>query len=367
MQQPVEADSASGAGVQIELQPVPMDRGRGSISRGRGAKKRATLPVPSHHGHAHSHSHSHSQPPLLPPALSQSPSLQSHPFSDSAGPSTPEPSALPSAHRMAYTAPQRGGKARHANTMTTPHRASSPAADQALRVTAASARADRPTRSLTFHPSSSFSFESPSASGSIMAAAGPARKRSRTFEASYDGAADDEAHSKGGHSLRKRARIDYTQEMIDDDLGLPAAKGDPVAVKPAATPSARGRKRKLGHEESDEESEDFTSNLKRHRIDKSPAPARALPPRRRNPSKKLSADLSTFVDQLSDNEVQDTILVSVPAGLVAASEAGSEHSSRPTSSDDSEGARIELQPPSPHAQQPAQAIEDVVPLSLIHI
>ena len=369
MQQPVEADSASGAGVQIELQPVPMDRGRGSISRGRGAKKRATLPVPSHHGHAHSHSHSHSQPPLLPQALSQSPSLQSNPVSDSAGPSTPEPSALPSAHRMAYTAPQRGGKARHANTMTTPHRASSPAADQALRVTAASARADRPTRSLTFHPSSSFSFESPSASGSIMAAAGPARKRSRTFEASYDGAADDEAHSKGGHSLRKRARIDYTQEMIDDDLGLPAAKSDPVAVKPAATPSARGRKRKLGHEESDEESEDFPSNLKRHRIDKSPAPARALPPRRRNPSKKLSADLSTFVDQLSDNEVQDTILVSVPAGLVAASEAGSEHSSfrepesRPTSSDDSEGARMELQPPSPHAQQPAQAIEGVEPLA----
>ena len=371
MQQPVEADSASGAGVQIELQPVPMDRGRGSISRGRGAKKRATLPVPSHHGHAHAHSqsHSHSQPPLLPQALPHPPSLQSNPFSDSAGPSTPEPSALPSAHRMAYTAPQRGGKARHANTMTTPHRASSPAADQALRVTAASARADRPTRSLTLHPSSSFSFESPSASGSIMAAAGPARKRSRTFEASYDGAADDEGHSKGGHSLRKRARIDYTQEMIDDDLGLPAAKNDPAAVKPAATPSARGRKRKVGHEDSEEESEDLTSNPKRHRVDKSPAPARTLPPRRRNPSKKLSADLSTYVDQLSDNEVQDTILVSVPAGLVAASEAGSEHSSfretesRPTSSDNSESARIELQPPSPHAQQPAPATETATPLA----
>ncbi len=251
----------------------------------------------------------------------------------------------------------------------TPHRASSPAADQALRVTAASARADRPTRSLTFHPSSSFSFESPSASGSIMAAAGPARKRSRTFEASYDGAADDEGHSKGGHSLRKRARIDYTQEMIDDDLGLPAAKNDPAAVKTAPTPTARGRKRKVGHEDSEEESEDFTSHLKRHRIDKSPAPARALPPRRRNPSKKLSVDLSTYVDQLSDNEVQDTILVSVPAGLVAASEAGSEHSSsretesRPTSSDDSEAARIQLQPPSPHAQQPVRATEEVVPLA----
>ncbi|KAG7293673.1 hypothetical protein NEMBOFW57_003728 [Staphylotrichum longicolle] len=201
-----------------------------------------------------------------------------------------------------------------------------------------------------------------------MAAAGPARKRSRTFEASYDGAGDDEGHSKGGHSLRKRARIDYTQEMIDDDLGVPAAKNELVVVKPAATPSARARKRKVGHEESDDESEDFTANPKRHRTDKSPAPSRALPPRRRNPSKKLSTDLSTYVDQLSDNEVQDTILVSVPAGLVAPSEDGSDHSSfrdpesSPSASDEGETARPDVQSPTAHMQL-QQSIEDAVPVA----
>jgi hypothetical protein len=198
-------------------------------------------------------------------------------------------------------------------------------------------------------------------------AAGPVRKRSKTFETSYDGTADDEGHSKGGHSLRKRARIDYTQEMIEDDLGLPAAKHE-LVVKPATTPSARSRKRKAGHDDSDGESEDFTSasNPKRHRTDKSPAPPRAASVRRRNTSKKLSTDLTPYVDQPSDNEVQDTILVSLPTGPGAASEEESEHSSpsrspvaRPTSSDGSEAARINVQPPTPLVQ-PSRSIADAV-------
>ncbi|KAK4097447.1 hypothetical protein N658DRAFT_489207 [Parathielavia hyrcaniae] len=265
---------------------------------------------------------------------------------------------------MAYTAPQRGGKARQANNRsTTPHRALSPAADQALRITT---RADRPARSSTFHPSSSFSFESPTTAGSIMAGAG---KRSKTLETSYDGAADDEGHSKGGHSLRKRARIDYTQEMIEDDVGLHAAKND-LVVKPMPTPSARGRKRKGGHD-SDGESEDFTSasHAKRHRADKSPAPSRAASSRRRNPSKKLSTDLTPYVDQPSDNEVQDTILVSLPTGPGEPSEAESKRSSpsrepesRPMSSDGSEAAHIHVQPPTPQVQ-PSQSVEGPVSLA----
>jgi hypothetical protein len=241
--------------------------------------------------------------------------------------------------------------------MAMPHRASSPAADQALRVT--SARADRPGRSSTFH-SFSFNADSPSPAGSIMAAAGLARKRSRTFEAPYDGAADDEGHSKGGHSLRKRARIDYTQEMIDDDLGVPAVKNE-LVVKPASsTPGARNRKRKAGHDDSGEESDDLASNPKRHRVDKSPAPVRPPASRRRNTSKKLSTDLSTYVNQQpSDNEVQDTILVSVPnTGPVAPSEEASDQSSfrdpesRPSSSGQSEAARVQVQPP-PSIEQAA--------------
>ncbi|KAK3299760.1 uncharacterized protein B0H64DRAFT_379090 [Chaetomium fimeti] len=339
MQHPPDDGRARGAGDQIELQPPSMDRGRSSIPRGRGAKKRATLP-------SHSHSHSYS-------------SHQTLPFSDTVAPSTPEPSNIPPPNRVPSTAPQRGGRlgARQANNTPTSYRASSPATDRAD-------RADRPVRSSTF-PSFSFDVESPPAAGSIMAAHGPARKRSRTFEASYEGAADDEGHSKGGHSLRKRARIDYTQEMIDDDLGLPTAKND-LVVKPAATPGARTRKRKGGHDDSGDESEDVASNpSKRHRIDKSPVPPRMPLARRRNPSKKLSADLTPYVDQPSDNEVQDTILVSVPnTGPTPLSEASENSSlqdpeSRPSSSGESDAARVQVQPPTPPAQ-PSQPIEDAM-------
>ncbi|KAL2150908.1 hypothetical protein VTH82DRAFT_6006 [Thermothelomyces myriococcoides] len=250
---------------------------------------------------------------------------------------------------MAFTAPQRGGKARQAGNMTTPQRASSPAADQALRI--AATKSERPPRSATFN-TFTFGGELPSTTGSIMAAGEFPRKRSRTFEASYDGGADDEGHSKGGHSLRKRARIDYTQEMIDDDLGLPAGARTDPALKPASTPGARNRKRKGGQDESDEDSEDYSSNPKRHRVDKSPAPTRPAPSRRRNPSKKLSADLTPFVDQASDNEVQDTILVSVPdtGPDESPSEEDSDRSvqdaeSRPASSDGSEVARSEARSP----------------------
>ncbi|SPQ17622.1 5ca77c6a-6cc6-499f-958a-04fdca8e8adc [Thermothielavioides terrestris] len=199
-----------------------------------------------------------------------------------------------------------------------------------------------------------------------MAAAGPSRKRSRTFETSYDGAADDEAHSKGGHSLRKRARIDYTQEMIDDDLGLPAPKNDLFAKPAAVTPSARGRRRKGVHDDSGEESDGFASNPKRHhRADKSPAPARPASSRRRHPSKKLSPDASAYVDQPSDNEVQDTILVSVPnMGPGAPAEESDRSSAREaespqTSSDESDEARARGLPPTPRVQPSASIKHEV--------
>ncbi|KXX76800.1 hypothetical protein MMYC01_205456 [Madurella mycetomatis] len=299
-----------------------MERGRGG--RGRGAKKRATLP-----------------PQYI--------------FADLAPPTTPDSSTPP--QRMPNTTPLRGGKARLANP--TPHRSSSPAAEQALR----QGLTPRAGRSATFH--SSFSFESPSASGAIMAASAPsARKRSRTFEMPFDGAADEEAHSKGGHSLRKRARIDYTQEMIDDDLGLSAARSDLIS-KSTTTPSARGRKRKSAQDDSGDESEDVGPNPKRHRADKSPA--RAASARRRNTSRKPATDLSSYVDQPSDNDVQDTILVNVSMDQ-APSDGESDHSSfaesesRPTSSDESDTARAQVQPPTPQVQ-PAQSIKDAVSLA----
>jgi hypothetical protein len=198
-------------------------------------------------------------------------------------------------------------------------------------------------------------------------AAGDVRKRSRTFEPSYDGAADDEGHSKGGHSLRKRARIDYTQEMIEDDLGLPTARND-LVVKQASTPSSRGRKRKGGHDDSGDESEDTASNPKRSRLEKSPAPFRASAARRRNTSKKLSTDLSNIVDQPSDNEVQDTILVSVPTGPGASSEEGSDQAisddmilDQPYASPEMAHAHLSLTPPSPEIEEHELAFENETP------
>lgn len=287
-----------------------MERGRGG--RGRGSKKRATL------------------------------STHYNIFPDLDSPSTLDSSAPP--QRMHNSTPVRGGKARLANPA--PHRSSSPAAEQAV----------RQGRTATFH--SPFTLESPSASTVIMTA----RKRSKTFgtpETSYDGGADDEAHSKGGHSLRKRARIDYTQEMIDNDLGLSGIKNDSIS-KSNTTPSARGRKRRSGQDDSDGESEDVGSNPKRRRADKSPA--RAASARRRNTIRKPPADIPPYVDQPSDNDVQDTILVNVsmdrgPSGGES-DQSPSKASESSTSSEGSEGVPTRVELPTPQVQP-----DDETPIS----
>ncbi|KAK3342016.1 hypothetical protein B0T25DRAFT_559798 [Lasiosphaeria hispida] len=318
-----------------------MDRGRG---RGRATKKRATLPPSQSH---------HSSPAL-----------------DSTSPSTPT-----AAHSHSGPASQRGAKARSsASAHPAPQvvlglgpRTTSPLLDLVNpRITP---RADRPGRSATFN--SSFSFESPSTVGTIMAAGGPsARKRARTFEPSFDGTPDDEGHSKGGHSLRKRARIDYTQEQIDDHLTSAAAKSE-AAAKSVITPSARGRKKKGTHDGSDQlELEDFnfTSSIpKRRRPEKSPAPTRAAAAssRRRKTNsnlKKSSTEISTYVDQPSGDEVQDTILVGVSMdGLQDSDDERSEISSfgesetRPSTSDGSDAGQAQAEP------EPATPQPEVIP------
>lgn len=262
-----------------------MDRGRGG-GRGRATKKRATLP--SHHQ-----------------------------FSEQAAAN----SATPTSYTNNSAAPHRGGRARPANLG--PHRPSSPTAD-AFRVTPKGA--DRPARTHTFH--STFILESPSASNVTMADLPPhsARKRAKTFEttSSFDGA-DDEAHSKGGHSLRKRTRIDYTQ-MIDDELGLAAARNEHLAQKAAIQPGPRSsRKRKGAHSQydSDEDLDDANSNSnpKRRRADREHGHARATSRRRNTARKSMSAaDISPYIDHQSDNDVQDTIMVGVSMDVAVTDE-----------------------------------------------
>ncbi|KAK3987682.1 hypothetical protein QBC44DRAFT_399875 [Cladorrhinum sp. PSN332] len=304
-----------------------MDRGRGG-GRGRATKKRATLP--SHHQFQETISNSPTPPPM--------------PVSN-----------MPS---------HRGGRVRPANP--TPHRPSSPTADT-FRVTPRGTAADRPARTHTFH--STFILESPSTSASTSTSTAvnmtdlppSARKRAKTFEttSSFDGA-EDEAHSKGGHSLRKRTRIDYTQ-MIDDELGLAAARnGDLVPSRSATTPGARSRKRKGAHsqDDTDEDVDDFSSNPnpKRRRADKEPGHARNAS-RRRNPARKSVSEISPYVYHPSDNDaVQDTIMVGVSMD-VAVTDEESDHSSFQESESPSspEGKQpIQSQPPQPyyHSEQP---------------
>ena len=140
------------------------------------------------------------------------------------------------------------------------------------------------------------------------------RKRARTFESGLDGAADDESEVKGGHSLRKRARVDYAQigdeeETTPDNSGI-LAKAD---AKPSAAPSSRGRKRRAN--EVDYDTDDLppsTVTKKRGRYEKqrteSPASSR-----RKQPQRKTSTQSKTYVaeQQPSDTELKDTIEVGV--------------------------------------------------------
>ncbi|KAK3335263.1 hypothetical protein B0T19DRAFT_351418 [Cercophora scortea] len=336
-----------------------MDRGRG---RARATKKRGgsnssssaaittntntlthlntstSSSFPSSHPPSHPNSHFH-------PATAHQDSLpHPHPpsqYPDFAAPTTPV-SAAAASQRAPNTAPQRGvgGKSTRSG-YPVQNRTASPSADPSFRVTP---RTDRPARSATF--ASSFGFESPSAANTIMAVPGSSRKRARTFEPSYDQAAHDDALSKGGHSLRRRARIDYTQEQIDD-LGPLASRAE-LPTKSSAASTARGRKR--------EGSEDINV-LKKRRHDKFPATARGPSSRRRTQPKKPATEVSTFLDQPSDNDVQDTILVGVSMDEVQeesdeemenSSFQGSE--SRPSSSDGSDAAEVQNQPATPQPQ-----------------
>ncbi|KAK3693441.1 hypothetical protein B0T22DRAFT_40436 [Podospora appendiculata] len=334
-----------------------MDRGRG---RARATKKRggssssAAASTTNTNTHAHintstssftsSHPTSHPISHFHLAAAHQDSLPHPHPpsqYPDFATPTTPI-SAATASQRAPNTAPQRGvgGKSTRLG-YPVQNRTASPSADPSFRVTP---RTDRPVRSATF--TSSFSFESPSAAATIMAAPGSSRKRARTFEPSYDQAAHDDALSKGGHSLRRRARIDYTQEQIDD-LGPLASRAELLAKSTAAS-TARGRKR--------EGSEDI-SVVKKRRHDKFPATARGPSSRRRTQPKKPATEVSTFLDQPSDNDVQDTILVGVSMdevqeesdeGMDNSSFQGSE--SRPSSSDGSDAAEVQNQPATPQPQ-----------------
>ncbi|KAF4343258.1 hypothetical protein FBEOM_2849 [Fusarium beomiforme] len=139
--------------------------------------------------------------------------------------------------------------------------------------------------------SHAFTFSPPSSSRNSNAA----KKRSTTMD-NYP-VPDEGEHGpkKGGHSLRKRARVDYTFEHIDDDV-----------VIPNSTSSARGKKRRS---EVNFDTDDFYANDSKRRGASMGADTPSN--RRKNPTRK-SSDLKAYHQaalQEDDNDVQDTIEV----------------------------------------------------------
>lgn len=122
-------------------------------------------------------------------------------------------------------------------------------------------------------------------------------------EYGFENAADEnDSPQKGGHTLRRRARVDYTFEQIDDEV-----------VVPSSTSSTRTRKRKSDNS-YDSEEVSAAQNVGRRRAS---LDADTPSSRRRNPARKSSAEVATYIEEPDEEEsnVQDTIEVEVAGSL----------------------------------------------------
>jgi hypothetical protein len=163
-------------------------------------------------------------------------------------------------------------------------------------------RSERPARTSNLHHS--FTFETPS--GPVYSTR---KRRTKSFAMGYDGAADEVPVEKGGHTLRKRSRVDYTQELVDDDLLGNEPKPD-GSKKAAHTPTTQARKRRATQDLSGDETDSVSVTQKRRRVDKESTPRSASTRRKREVSWQPVTSAQPSIDHpSSDNEVQDTILV----------------------------------------------------------
>jgi hypothetical protein len=116
---------------------------------------------------------------------------------------------------------------------------------------------------------------------------------------------ENDSPKKGGHSLRKRARVDYTFEQIDDDVDFSNAITGSAS---ASASTSRNRRRRPDGNSYDSE-EIYGSGLKRRGAS---VDADTPSSRRRNPARKTS-EARAYKDEFEDdeNDVQDTIEVGV--------------------------------------------------------
>ncbi|KAI0137639.1 hypothetical protein F4776DRAFT_102780 [Hypoxylon sp. NC0597] len=137
-----------------------------------------------------------------------------------------------------------------------------------------------------------FTFETPSPSASR-------ETRMRTRQVEGTNVSPDDSAAKGGRSLRKRPRVDYTVDQLDDI--------ENYASKTASTSTRSLKRRKTDFASNENEiNEDVEARSKR-RASEQPQPSSA---RRRN-TRKSTAEPQVYVpeQQIDDVEVQDTIEV----------------------------------------------------------
>lgn len=148
----------------------------------------------------------------------------------------------------------------------------------------------------------------------------PGRKRARTLEYPTDDAArQDEAKVKGGHSLRKRVRIDYAQ-MNDDNEEDQAPKelqDDRTEITVSGARGARKRRSTVDPHNDDEGPQPpSTAPTKRTRPEKqrtvSPKPQRRRTQQRKSISAPVARPAESPDQQPSDTELKDTIEVGAP-------------------------------------------------------
>ncbi|ROV99676.1 hypothetical protein VSDG_03046 [Cytospora chrysosperma] len=164
----------------------------------------------------------------------------------------------------------------------------------------------------------------------------PGRKRARTLDYPPDSdAAHEAAKVKGGHSLRKRARIDYAQMNDDNEEDQPFKEiaEDQTEITVSGVRSARKRRSTVDPKYDEEENQPSPLNpsIKRGpRSDKqrtvSPKPQRRKPQQRKSTSATLKPPLESPEQQPSDTELKDTIEVGAPLAMQFTGSSSSQHS-----------------------------------------
>lgn len=148
----------------------------------------------------------------------------------------------------------------------------------------------------------------------------PGRKRARTLEYPSDGAAhQDEAKVKGGHSLRKRVRIDYAQMNDDNEEDQAPKELQDDRTEITVSGARGGRKRRSTvdpHNDEEGAQPPSTALTKRARPEKqrtvSPKPQRRRTQQRKSISAPVARPAESPDQQPSDTELKDTIEVGAP-------------------------------------------------------